>query len=111
MHGISRNGGFSRHLYSIPHLLDFYFRKFYSTYWHMCFNFQVVVEQQQEAEAVLHHPVVHQLPQLKQRLEEHEAERHLQSPLEQQQEVVREEVVQQLPEESQVLCWLSWLGR
>ena len=111
MHGISRNGGFSRHLYSIPHLLDFYFRKFYSNYWHMCFNFQVVVEQQQEAEAVLHHPVVHQLPQLKQRLEEHEAERHLQSPLEQQQEVVREEVVQQLPEEPQVLCWLSWLGR
>ena len=77
----------------------------------MCFNFQVVVEQQQEEEAVLHHPVVHQLPQLKQRLEEHEAERHLQSPLEQQQEVVREEVVQQLPEEPQVLCWLSWLGR
>ena len=77
----------------------------------MCFNFQVVVEQQQEAEAVLHHPVVHQLPQLKQRLEEHEAERHLQSPLEQQQEVVREEVVKQLPEEPQVLCWLSWLGR
>ena len=82
----------------------------------MCFNFQVVVEQQQEAQAVLHHPVVHQLPQLKQRLEEHEAERHLQSPLEQQQEVVREEVVreevvQQLPEEPQVLCWLSWLGR
>ena len=77
----------------------------------MCFNFQVVVEQQQEAEAVLHHPVVHQLPQLKQRLEEHEAERHLQSPLEQQQEVVREEVVQQLPEEPQVLCWLSWLAR
>ena len=76
----------------------------------MCFNFQVVVEQQEEAEAVLHHPVVHQLPQLKQRLEEHEAERHLQSPLEQQQEVVREEVVQQLPEEPQVLCWLSWLG-
>ena len=111
MHGISRNGGFSRHLYSIPHLLNFYFRKFYSTYWHMCFNFQVVVEQQQEAEAVLHHPVVHQLPQLKQRLEEHEAERHLQSPLEQQQEVVREEVVQQVPEEPQVLCWLSWLGR
>ena len=111
MHGISRNGGFSRHLYSIPHLLDFYFRKFYSTYWHLCFNFQVVVEQQQEAEAVLHHPVVHQLPQLKQRLEEHEAERHLQSPLEQQQEVVREEVVQQLPEGPQVLCWLSWLGR
>ena len=77
----------------------------------MCFNFQVVVEQQQEAEAVFHHPVVHQLPQLKQRLEEHEAERHLQSPLEQQQEVVREEVVQQLPEGPQVLCWLSWLGR
>ena len=77
----------------------------------MCFNFQVVVEQQQEAEAVLHHPVVHQLPQLKQRLEEHEAERHLQSPLEQQQEVVREEVVQQVPEEPQVLCWLNWLGR
>lgn len=104
MHGISRNGGFSRHLYSIPHLLDFYFRKFYSTYWHMCFNFQVVVEQQQEAEAVLHHPVVHQLPQLKQRLEEHEVERHLQSPLEQQQEVVREEVVRRVPEEPQVLC-------
>ena len=70
------------------------------------------MEQQQEAEAeaVLHHPVVQQLPQLKQRLEEHEAERHLQSPLEQQQEVVREEVVQQLPEEPQVLCWPSWLG-
>ena len=69
-----------------------------------------MVEQQQEAEAVLNHPVVQQLPQLKQRLEEHEAERHLQSPLEQQQEVVREEVVQQLPEEPQVLCWLGWLG-
>lgn len=68
------------------------------------------MEQQQEAEAVLNHPVVQQLPQLKQRLEEHEAERHLQSPLEQQQEVVREEVVQQLPEEPQVLCWLGWLG-
>ena len=80
------------------------FRKFYSTYRHKCFNFQVVVEQQEEAEAVLHHPVVQQLPQLKQRLEEHEAERHLQSPLEQQQEVVREEVVHQLPEEPQVLC-------
>jgi len=80
------------------------FRKFYSTYRHMCSQFQVVVEQQEEAEAVLHQPVVQQLPQLKQRLEDHEAERHLQSPLEQQQEVVREEEVQQLPEELQVLC-------